>query len=419
MPKLPIDGSFSKDLKDEKNKKYLIVKSNKIVQRTHFSMSLEEQKVLASLIRSIKPHQQGLTVRFSTNQFMQMLGLQKSGTTFASIMHTLHRVADKSFYIKQSDGKYHLWRWLQNVVADPHAKNGGNFLVRFNSELRQYLFNQSLKYRTIYKFSDVMLMRSRYSPRLYEIFRSNQSRQKIQKRGLNYGINELRYALDLMKRNRATGRPMHKRNGKYKFKYPSYSEFRRNVLEPAKHEINVYTEYNIKMKPIRARGRGKRVVAINVTMSKKNERQKTKRDDLIYCMTHHIPKSEWKTWREDKIRGKFHKVHQYTTKHSSKSRKRVINGQFHIVKKHPFEARHEHKVRLFDPRTHKYVWIAASAISDTSEQLSQTEINRRLHQLKKDLDGYFRIYNPVVSDYVWTDQQTARKIIKGYPKYNQ
>lgn len=327
MPKLPErQDTASRFLQDDANRKYLIVKSNNIVQKTHYSMTLAQQKILASLIRSIKPNQTSLTVRFSTKQYMRMLGLHRSGTTFAGIMHTLKQISDKSFYMKLSDGKYHLFRWIGNIVANPNADEGGEFLVPFNPSLRQYLFSQSIKYRTIYKFSDIMLMRSRYSPRLFELFRSNESRQKVQKRGLDYKINELKYDLNLMKRNRTTGRPRHDKHGHLIFKYPSFSEFRRNVLEPAKRDINQCSEYNVKMRLIRSHSRGRKVKAVNVSMTPKNKQEKRKRDDRIFFITHHIPKSEWNTWREDTIRGKFHRVKPRKKKHKE------VNGKFKVVK---------------------------------------------------------------------------------------
>lgn len=392
MPTLPTNNTFSRELQLERDKNYMIIKKNRIVQDTHYSMSLADQKILACLIRSIKPNQKAMTLKFSTMKYMKMLGMKWSGRTFSSIMYHLKHIADKSFYMRNVDGTYDLVRWIEKVHVDPNAKDKGNFIVKFPEELRPYLFSQSKKYRTIYKFSDIMLMQSRYSPRLFEIFRSNQSRQKIQKRGLNYSIYELKYRLNLMKRDkRAPHHVLHDKNGNIKFKYPSYYEFKRNVLQPAFKEINRLTEYNVRMKKVK---NGRKVVGINVVMTHKNEKQKTKRDDLIYCITHHVPKSEWKNWRENKIKGNFRKVHPRHTK--DKQDDNIVDGHFRTIKpsKHNQEQEIKHafgnhppffkeinmnglKIEYYSPLAHKYIWTTRK------ERSRQNSLYKKVQQVYK------------------------------------
>lgn len=411
--------------KENHDPNYVIVKQNRIVQQAHYSMSLENQKILASLIRSIKPNQKSLRVKFSTKQFMQMLGLRKSGTTFATIMNTIRHLHDSSFWMKMPDGKYHLFSWITKAIADPH--HHGEFAVTFDSKLKKYLFNQSLRYRTIYKFSDIMLMQSRYSPRLYEIFRSNQSRQKVQSRGLNYGIKELKYALDLMRRNRQTGKIRHNKNGNILFRYPRYYDFKRRVLKPAIKEINMLTEFNIKISPIASRHR--KIVGINVVMKKKNASQHLKREDIIYCITHHIPKKDWKKWRERKIKGKNHSHKTITGKfsivnHNAKSagdsgkiRVTLPNGAHAWVDKSALQ--HSRPTNSGDGFT--YAKNSASGINNPTSMSSDSLVNK--YAKRTDGDGYIKIYNPVVGDYVWTTKSSAVSIAKqltrksGHNKY--
>ena len=312
MPELPKRHGYADKLfKEENNRNYLIVKGNRIVQDVHFTMPLVDQKILGSLIRSIKPNQESLTVEFSTKQYMRMLGLRKSGTMFQKIIGALQNISNDNFFIKMPDGKYHLWRWIDDAVADPNGDGIGAFKVTFNPKLKQYLFNKSLRYRTIYKFSDIMLMQSRYSPRLFEIFRSNQSRQKEQKRGLNYTLNEIRYDLDLIHRNGKTGPIKKDRHGNIKFKYPRYYNLRKRVLDPAQREINELTEYDVHFTPIK---QGRSVTKINVRMKHKNKRELRRRNNIIYYKVNHIPRSQWKTWRTNIINGKghFHTLHKNT-----------------------------------------------------------------------------------------------------------
>lgn len=400
MPNLPSQGSFTRNLYlNEKNRNYSIVKSNHIVQDSHYSMPLSHQKILASLIRSIKPGQRSLKVKFSTRQYMKMLGLYDSGDNFDRIKHDIKKVADDSFWIKQKDGSEDLFRWIDKAHADPKKKGNGDFVVQFEPQLKPYLFSQSMKYRTIYKFSDIMLMQSRYSPRLFEIFRSNQSRQKVQKRGLNYSIFELRYALNLMKRKKDTGHILHDKNGQIKFKYPAYSDFKRRVLVPAVKEINLLTAFNIKMNPVKHGGN--KVVGVNVVMVRKNKKQKSKRDDIIYCITHHIPKKEWSQWREDKIKGKFHKVHNY-------KKNKVVDGKYKVV----HHNKHVGKIKLQIPHTNQYVWMNSNQVNKS--RANKTNSNNLIdkYAVQINLLGDVKIYNPLVRDYVWTNKKMATQIAK-------
>lgn len=416
MPKLP--ARFSEKMyKEQHNPRYLVIKGNRIVQDAHYTMPLMDQKIMASLIRTIKPGQKSLTVKFSTNQFVSMLGLSSSGTNFDNVMYALKRLADESFYILLQDNKYHLWRWLDGVIADPHAKGRGNFKVTFKPYLRKYLFNESLKYRTIYPFSDVMLMHSQYSPRIYELFRSNQSRQKVQKRGLNYSLNELKYSLDLMRR-RNNNKIWRDRKGNIKFKYPRLADFKRRVIRPAIKEINMLTEYNIHLSQVK---HGRKVVGFNVVMLRKNKKQQAKRDDIVYCITHHIPKSEWKTWREDKIRGKFYKVKRY-------QKRKAVAGSFSVVNHHKQKATKPNKIKVMLPNGQR-IWINRNVINKSHASNSQDNSRAKPHNpnadklLKKyakqtDKFGYIQIYNPVVGDNVWTTKSSAVTIARQLNRKN-
>lgn len=382
MPKLPIDAKYERLYKESHDPNYVIVKGNPLVQNVHFSMSLADQKVLASLIRSIKPKQQNLTVKFSTRDFMRMLGMRNAGDNFYNIMRAIRHISADSFWIKHPDGTYDLWQWLEDVHADPHGKGKGDFIVKFKPKLKKYLIHQSKKYRTIYKFSDIMLMKSKYSPRLYEIFRSNQSRQKIEKRGLDYSISELKYSLNLMKR-RSNGKILKDKHGNIKYKYPRFANFNNKVLKPAIKEINLFCEYGIRMKKVK---KGRKVVAVNVVMLKKNKKQLSKRDDIIYFITHHIPKSQWSTWREDTIRGTFHKV-------NPRKRSKEVTGHYHIVKPKQDEGPTKQDLKKIEDYLGKH-------------KVPFKEVNMGGNKME--------YYNPWLDAYVWTTEAKWKKQYKLY-----
>lgn len=398
----------------ERNRKYLIVKGNRVVQNVHYMMPLADQKVLASLIRSIKPDQRDLKVTFDTNKFARIIGFKKSGKNFKNIKNALYNIMNDNFMMKNPDGSYDSWIWLQHIHIEPSKKGYSQhrFVVTFNPGLKKYLFNKNLRYRTIYRFSDIMLMKSRYSPRLYEIFRSNQSRQKVQKLGINYSLKELKLDLDLVYRRGKQHEIIHNKDGSIRFRYPRIYDFRTKVLRPARREINTLTEYNVRFKSIK---HGRKVVGFNVTMIKKNKKQHLLRDDRIYCITHHIPKEEWKDWRKDQISGKFYRVKRHR-KHMT------VAGSFSVVNHHKQKTTKPKEIKVMLPNG-QYTWIdrdvinkshASNSTDNTRAKISRSNINKLLKKYAKQTDksGYIQIYNPVVNDNVWTTKSSAVTIAK-------
>ena len=273
MPEKPGHSSYSLvDYHlDEVRHKYVARKSNYLIQQSSYTLPADEQKIMVALISRIKPKQNDLVVDFNAKNFVKALGLRNSGTNTRHIATALQDIENHSFWLKDPDSKHHTKRillpWFENVIQDPDDVGDTNhFRVTFEKKLRGFLLHVSRLYTDV-TLSTVMAMQSGYSPRLYEYFRSYKYTQT--KSGLNYTVNELKRALNLIYRDKHTHKPI-EINGHVKYKYPRFADFNRKVLKPAIKEINAYSPYTVKANKYRE---GRRVAGITVHMKKKTVKQ--------------------------------------------------------------------------------------------------------------------------------------------------
>ena len=274
MPKIPEKENYStSDYRiDEMRHKYVARKSNYLIQQSSYMLPIDEQKIMIALIGDIRPKQNDLVVDFNVKNFVKALDLSKSGTNNQHIATSLQDIENHSFWLRDPNNKHGVSRtlipWFERVKQDPdHVGDRSHFRIWFTKDLRGYLLHVNKLYTDV-TLSTVMAMSNRYSPRLYELFRSYKNIQN--RHGLKYSVKELKIALDLVYRNHKTHKPVIKKNGKIRYKYPQYSDFKKKVLKPAIKEINAYSPYNITSKKYR---HGRRVAGIIVKMKKKTVEQ--------------------------------------------------------------------------------------------------------------------------------------------------
>ena len=127
--------------------------------------------------------------------------------------------------------------WLDRVTADPGS---GKIRIRIDDNLAPYLFELQTRYLS-YGLMNILCMKSQFSIRLYEMFRAylglhssgckNRSKAKKRKNPVSYewviDIN------DLKRRLMVDNVKSYQRDN---------SVFKRKVLEPAKAEINDFSD---------------------------------------------------------------------------------------------------------------------------------------------------------------------------------
>ena len=232
-------------------RQYLTIKSNDLIQKNRFELSLPEQKTIAYICSMIKPIDlkdsvQGipyqLEYEFNIREYCKICGIDyDNGKNYLDIKFTLKRLSDRSMWLETETGEV-LCRWLSKVWI---SKRSGIVKIRIDEDLAPYLFNLKEKF-TQYQLYNILAMKSAFSVRIYELIKS----YAYQKNKI-FEINELKHLLmvDNVK------------------SYERYPDFRRFVLEPAQKEINKLTDLNISYEPIT---KGRKVVKIKFVIQYKD-----------------------------------------------------------------------------------------------------------------------------------------------------
>ena len=218
---------------------YTVVKSNNLIQNARFNLSLTEQKTLAYIISKIKPTDESFKeYSFSILEYCQICGIDyNSGANYAYVKDAIKKLRDKSFWIISSDGSESLCSWVSKVKIN---KRSGIITLQLDDELKPFLLQLKERF-TQYELINILPMKSQYSIRLYELFKSYAFAQK--------------HTFDIMKLKRLISAE----------NYIRFPDFRRNVLDVALNEINQFTDIKVTYEAIT---KGRKVEQITFSITK-------------------------------------------------------------------------------------------------------------------------------------------------------
>lgn len=226
-----------------KSRGYWVVKSNRLIQKNRFKLSLPEQKTLAYICSLIKPNESSLWYEFEIRDYCKICGIDyDNGNNYLSIKSTLKRLRDNSMWL-QFDGTEteSPVSWLDRVELN---RKSGRVRVRIDDRLAPYLFNLSRHY-TRYQLYNVLAMRSAFSIRMYELLKSYTFQ-----RTKEFSVDELKTILMVAEKK----------------SYKNFNLFRTKVLDKAIDEINSLTDLKISYELI---NQGRKVVSIKFSMISK------------------------------------------------------------------------------------------------------------------------------------------------------
>ena len=247
---------------DEKNmiettREYLVVKSNELIQKSRFELSLTEQKTIAFVCALIKPIDAldringvpfQLEYDFNIRDYCKVCGIDyDNGNNYIKVKETLKKLSDRSMWVEFGDTDV-LCRWLSKVKTN---KRSGVAHIKLDEDLAPYLFDLGQKF-TQYQLYNILAFKSAFSVRIYELMKSY-----AWQKSKTFDIDELKSLLGV-------------ENVK---SYTRFPDFRRYVLEIAEREINELSDLIISYEPIT---KGRKVVGI-----KFNIKQKGAMDTLI------------------------------------------------------------------------------------------------------------------------------------------
>lgn len=220
---------------------YQVVKSNEIIQRARYDLSITELKTLAFIISKVKPADTELQeYSFPIKDYCQVCGLEyTNGGNYQHIKATLKGLSDQSFWIKDDRGQEVLCRWVQKARIN---KGSGKITVRLDEDMHKYVIGLFSNF-TQYELISTLPMKSAYSFRIYELLKS-------------YAFAKSHtFDIDDLKRMIAAEH------------FTNFKDFRRRVLEYAVKEINMYTDIEISWEPIK---NGKKVIQVRFDIEQRD-----------------------------------------------------------------------------------------------------------------------------------------------------
>lgn len=227
-----------KDL--EKERTQLVVKSNDLIQKARYNLTATQQKLLAYIISKIKPTDTELTeYEIRVEDFCLLTGIDKTWfySEFIDLIDDLDN--NKSFWI-ETDDEIYKFRWFTD---SRYIKGKGKVKITLARTLKEYLLGLEQQY-TKYELYNILALKSKYSIRLFELFKSYSYQYKKE------------FSIDKLKELLLANVPS----------YKNFSNFKKYVLIPAITEINKYTELNVEYNTI---NKGKKVISIIFLITKK------------------------------------------------------------------------------------------------------------------------------------------------------
>ncbi len=216
-----MDKEQYKQIELNKERTELVVKSNEIIRNIRYSLSATEMKILAYVISKIVAEDKELKkVRFRLYDYMEVAGLTKiGGSDYRRLKKSIQELRDKSWWIKEGNTET-LFAWFDTAKID---KNTKEVELTLSESLTPYLVQLKSNFSK-YELINVLCLKSKYSIRLYEIFKSYLWLGKWEVK-----VEDLRTLINMSDR------------------YKDFTEFKRNILNPSIKEINKYTDLTVEL----------------------------------------------------------------------------------------------------------------------------------------------------------------------------
>jgi len=204
-------------------------KANELIQKSHFNLSTQQQKILIYIISQIKPYDKEFKeYTFDIKDFCKICGIDdNNGGNYNDLKEQIKKIADKSSWIEFNDDEESLVRWIEKPRI---KKNSGIIKIRLDEDLKPYLLQLKANY-TEYDIIYTLNFKSKYSIRLYELIKSIHYHE-LSEYERTYKVEELKRLLGAEN-------------------YTRFNHFKDRALETAIDEINRYSDKIVRYKTIR------------------------------------------------------------------------------------------------------------------------------------------------------------------------
>ena len=219
----------------EESRNYKVTKANVLIQKTRYSLTLQEQKVILYLISKIGiDDREFQTYEFSIKEFCDICDITPD-SSYSYLKEVTKKLRDKSFFVRINDHEEILLSWLSTCR---YNRKQGTITLRICEDMRPFLLELKKQF-TSYHLINVLSFKSKYSIRLYELMKSYSYLGKM-----SVGVDELKERLDAQN-------------------YINFKDFRVKVLEMAVWEINKYSDIYVTYETV---ARGRKIVELKFTI---------------------------------------------------------------------------------------------------------------------------------------------------------
>lgn len=230
------------------SRNYIVSKSNQIVQKSRYQLSLSEQRAICYICSLIKPQTAleradkkpfELQYVIDIKTYAKVCGIEDNGRVYEETKALLKGLITKVMWLTLEDGTETTVNWIQKVWTN---KQSGKAKIKLDEDMIPYLFDLQEKF-TAYGLNNILRMKSQYSIRLFEILKSY-SWQKTK----TFNVEELKkmFMVENIK------------------SYKDFSLFRKKVLEIAIAEINELTDLSVSME---TETKGRKVIKVKFRFS--------------------------------------------------------------------------------------------------------------------------------------------------------
>ena len=228
-----------------------ITKANDLIQKSRFSLSIQQQKIVLFLISQVSQFDTDFRLyEFSIVDFCKVCGMDyESGQNYKNIKDAIQDIANKSIWVQLNEDEETLLRWIEKPYIN---KKSGTIKIRLDEDMKPFLLQLKENF-TQYELLWTLHFKSKYTIRLYELIKSIHFRE-LETYTREYKLDELRRLLDAET-------------------YTTYQTFKTRVLIPAVNEINNYSDKNLSYEPLK---RGRSVYSIRFTIGTKDALERLK-----------------------------------------------------------------------------------------------------------------------------------------------
>jgi len=198
-----------------------------------YDLSLEEQKLILTLASMVQPEDEDFKpYKFRISDFMELVGVEDK-SKYTEIPKITKELMKKVFEIEEDDTIIQT-AWLSSAT---YKKGSGMVELEFSPRLKPYMLKLNGLF-TQYKLANILSMKSKYSPRIYEILKANE----FKKQGyIEIEVEELR---KLLKADNI---------------YPRYNDFKRKIIEQTQKELKNISDISFDFEEIKT---GRKVTSI-------------------------------------------------------------------------------------------------------------------------------------------------------------